>query len=271
MSLSLFVWVLRSHCARRLVFMAAAALPLPGWADEQVSYSLGMVNFVERDKQIEVSIGRLPPLKVDITPGGRLVPDVELQETGTLWVGRRSYGIYSGKLLASSRPPCRLTTAPDFGLAPAWRGTVALLLLPTVDDNGRPVEFTARLVDARKCRVIATGERRITGMQGVFEFRSSAAGWWAVATQDAAIQISADGLRWRSVTAPPQVNKVLAVRWRSNGELWVLANRIEQDSLALVLAVTRDEGRNWTEQPAVTANLPPSWFEGTRTIANEGR
>lgn len=262
----------RNAAALLLAASASNLCIAAGPDDGPLTFRLGAFRFSESKDRITAIANGRPVLAARVLPGGDLMPDIHARETDELEVGSAIFRLSTGRLLRRDRPSCSRLYPRDPKTKAAQWGTDAVVLKPLEDTNGRPVGYEAQRLDLARCRVAGRNSSGLADFYGLFEFRASAAGWWAVSSQDAALKVSRDGLTWTTVPPPLGAQAILAARWRSRAELWVLLSRPDPQAggVALRLARTSDLGQNWDEAPARTAQLPPAWFEATRLLAAEG-
>jgi hypothetical protein len=233
-----------------------------------VRYAIGVVEVVESTESLDFFSRSNRLGAVRIRPGGAMMPEVDVSDSGVLSIGRKRIDVRNGALLHSPKPSAceaRLSKARDNWLR--VNQDIAMLLVPRTDRDGRVLSMSSQIYALQTCKELS--RERIFGdwLDHYAEFGASKHGWWLVGSDEGFVLVHPMKQGWVKLPMPQSVGNVLSAKWASDGYFWILANRLDGQVLTPTLYRTIDLGLNWAVMGVDVQQAPAYWFEGIREFA----
>lgn len=297
-----------SMAARRQLLACALGLLIAPLVTADVvpfNYRLGTVAVTESEHRIVVHA--LPPIAVDILPGGKSWPILSLDESGAIRAGAtvvdavtaaastdalatlvlphgvrvviegddfvfRQAGrrcVLSPRTLGLGKGTAPLTALQNRHIALISSEKALLALVLQFDANGDSANYLTEKIDIRRCRVAA--RQSIGNPDLLIELGHTArGGWWITGSIEQTLLQSRDGRHWRQASLPPGLSSLISAYVVSPREIWLAGILDAAVQSPYLLVHSEDGGRSWRNVMAgdsLLLRVPVGWLEGQKRRA----
>lgn len=245
-------------------------------------YKVGNVAFTEDSEKIRVQSER--PITIDILPGGRAWPPLQLDESGHIFAGSTVIDPSTGKFAASATsastimlpnglavdvnksgyelrhgqtrctmPYQRLGAPRDRTPFEALQSAnvkltasndTILALVTSFLKDGQTVRYKLHHIDPRTCKISAAV--KLGDPDLLIELgRSSRGGWWLTGSVEQTLMVSKDGTKWRRVKLPTDLSALSSSYVVDEKQIWLAAILGDMDEHPNLIVYSPDGGKSW--------------------------
>jgi hypothetical protein len=234
---------------------------------DRMTFFVGSIKVIEGPAKLEFFSRSNRLAEAQIKPGGILVPEVSVEESGVLSIGKKRVDLRTGAFLPSRRASeCEVRLSNAKGNWVRVDHDLAMVLIPRADSDERLRAMSSRVYSLPSCKELSR-ELLAGGLLDNFaEFGASRHGWWLVGSDERFVLAHPVKQGWVKLPMPENVGNVLSAKWARDGSFWILANRLNGTALTPALYRTLNLGVSWVAMDVDVRQAPEYWFEVIREL-----
>jgi len=265
-----------------LMISSLLGLAVAGAHAEELHYKVGNTAFSEDMHRITIHM--VPPISIEILPGGKPWPLLALDESGQIYAGgeiidaastqrkkelrpalaRYPHGVqvevkeggyevrrgatrchFPAKSLGLGSEKSPLEFLKNGNLRIATSKNAILALVTRFSVTGKVGAYQLDRIELGSCKIVST--RKLRNPDLLVELASSSAGgWWITGSIEQTLLRSRDGKRWQQVRLPKDLSSLISSYVVNPNEIWLAAMlATDTDLHPYMLVHSADAGKTW--------------------------